>query len=73
MAATLFPQPPETTVNRPSPLWLVLIGVLVVLSFVLPFAMFRNLDAWYGSFLFWSLATAAVVAISAIVSARWKD
>ena len=59
--------------NRPNPLWIALIGILVLLSFVLPFTVFRNLEAWYGSFLFWSLATAVVIAISALVSARWKD
>lgn len=59
--------------NRLKPLWIVLIGILVLLSFVLPFTVFRNLDAWYGSFLFWSLATAVVIAISATMSARWKD
>ena len=59
--------------NRPNPLWIALIGILVLLIFVLPFTVFRNLEAWYGSFLFWSLATAVVIAISALVSARWKD
>ncbi|HMN20991.1 MAG TPA: hypothetical protein PKA16_06315 [Ottowia sp.] len=49
------------------------IGILVVLSFVLPFTLFRGVDAWWGSFLFWSAATAVVIAISAVLSGRWKD
>jgi hypothetical protein len=53
--------------------WLVPIAVLVVLAFLLPFTVFRDVDAWYGSYLFWVLATIVVIAINAVVSARWKD
>lgn len=54
-------------------LWLVPVGILILLSLLLPFTVFTNVDRWYGSFLFWSLATAAVIGISAIISADWKD
>lgn len=54
-------------------LWLVPVGILILLSFLLPFTVFTNVDRWYGSFLFWSLATAAVIGISTIISADWKD
>lgn len=53
--------------------WLIPILTLVLLSFLLPFTILSGVDAWYGSFLFWSLATAAVIGINAIVSADWKD
>lgn len=46
---------------------------LVVLSYVLPFTVFRDVDRWYGSFLFWTLATAVVIAVNAVVSSAWKD
>jgi len=54
-------------------IWLVPVGLLILLSFILPFTVFTNVDMWYGSFLFWTIATAAVIAINAIVSADWKD
>lgn len=54
--------------------WLLIpILLLVVLSFVLPYTVFRDVDAWYGSFLFWTLATAAVIGLNAVISADWKD
>lgn len=59
--------------SHPKTLWLLPIGILVVLSFILPFTVFRDIDAWYGSFLFWTLSTVAVIVISAIISADWKD
>lgn len=59
--------------SRPNPLWLALIGILVVLCFALPYTVFRDVDAWYGSLLFWIIATGAVILISAFVSSRWRD
>lgn len=53
--------------------WLVPVAALILLSFVLPFTVFTDVDAWYGSFLFWVLATAAVIGINAVVSAEWRD
>lgn len=52
---------------------LLLIALLVLLSFILPFTLLQGIDAWWGSFLFWSAATAVVIAISALISKRWKD
>lgn len=60
--------------NRISKDWLLVpIALLIVLSFVLPYTVFRDVDAWYGSFLFWTLATAAVIGLNAVISADWKD
>lgn len=60
--------------NRTGKAWLLIpIVTIVLLSFLLPYTVFRNVDAWYGSFLFWSLATAVVIALNAVVSADWKD
>jgi peptidoglycan/LPS O-acetylase OafA/YrhL len=60
--------------NRTGKAWLLIPIVLLVLAaFVLPFTLFSGVDAWYGSFLFWTLATVAVIALNAVVSADWKD
>jgi len=52
---------------------LIPILLLVLASFVVPFTLLRGVDAWYGSFTFWTLATVAVIALNAVVSADWKD
>ncbi len=60
--------------NRTGKAWLLIpILVIILLSFLLPYTVFRDVDAWYGSFLFWSVATAAVIGLNAVVSADWKD
>lgn len=53
--------------------WLLAVAAIIFLSYLLPYTLLRNVDAWYGSFLFWTLATAVVIAINAVVSRDWKD
>ena len=53
--------------------WLVLIGVIILLCYLVPYTLLSEVDEWYGSFLFWTLATAVVVGINAIVSSAWRD
>ena len=53
--------------------WLIPVAHLILLSYLLPYTVLSDVDAWYGSFLFWTLATAAVIGINAVVSSDWKD
>lgn len=53
--------------------WLIPVALLILLSYLLPYTVLSDVDAWYGSFLFWTLATAAVIGINAVVSSDWKD
>lgn len=59
--------------RAPSALWLVAVLVLVLLSYLVPYAVLREVDAWYGSLLFWSAATAVVIGINVVVSSAWRD
>ena len=54
--------------------WLVpVVLVLVLLCYLVPFTVLRDVDAWYGSFLFWTVVSVLVIGINAIVSSTWKD
>lgn len=53
--------------------YLIAIGAIILLCYVIPFTVLSGVDAWYGSFLFWSVATAVVIVINALVSAKWRD
>lgn len=59
--------------GSPTRWWLVLVAILVLLAYLLPYTALRDVDAWYGSLLFWTLVTAAVIAINAVVAAKWRD
>lgn len=58
---------------RPKASWLIVIALAILAAFMVPYTLLRNVDAWYGSFLFWIVLTAVVIAVNAIVSASWKD
>ncbi|HZJ04990.1 MAG TPA: hypothetical protein VFD59_05910 [Nocardioidaceae bacterium] len=59
--------------DNPKALWLAPILALIALSFLLPYTLFTDVDAWYGSLLFWTVSTAIVIAINAVVSSAWRD
>lgn len=52
---------------------LISIPVIMLAMFVVPYTLLREVDAWYGSALFWTLATGAVIALNVILSADWED
>lgn len=67
------PSREEHEVRQPSKWWLGAILAVVLLNYIVPFTLLSDVDAWYGSFLFWTVATAVVIAINAVVSAAWRD
>lgn len=54
-------------------IWLVPVALIMLLNFMVPYTLLSGVDAWYGSFLFWTLATLVVIGINAVVSSAWKD
>ena len=62
-----------STVKNPRAWWLIAIAVIIVLCYLVPYTILSEVDEWYGSFLFWTLATAIVIGINAIVSSAWRD
>lgn len=59
--------------KNPRAIWLVLVLIIIVASYAVPYTLLSDVDEWYGSFLFWTLATAVVIGINAVVSSAWKD
>ncbi len=51
--------------------WPALLAVLILAAYVVPFTLLRNVHAWYGSFLFWSLFALAVIAIIVHLTRDW--
>ncbi len=41
----------------------ILITILILLAFVVPYTLLRNVNAWYGSFLFWTALTILVIGV----------
>lgn len=45
----------------------------MILMFVVPYTLLREVNAWYGSFLFWIVGTLVVIAINVILALQWED
>ncbi|MCT8468303.1 hypothetical protein KZO85_06930 [Chromohalobacter canadensis] len=50
-----------------------LLGVLVVAAVIVPYTLLRDVQAWYGSVLFWGLIGIAVIVLNLIVTADFKE
>lgn len=50
-----------------------LLGVLVVAAVIVPYSLLRDVQAWYGSLLFWLLVGVAVVPLNLLVTAPFKE
>ncbi len=61
------------TVTRRGWNWLIVVAILVLSAYVVPYTLLSNVDAWYGSFLYWNIfALVAIVIIIAIIR-KWRD
>lgn len=59
--------------ERRGVIWAGVAVVLVLLAYVVPYAVLSGVDAWYGSFLFWTLFGLAAILVNAAITGSWKD
>ncbi|MCG7598302.1 hypothetical protein MHM84_00705 [Halomonas sp. McH1-25] len=48
-----------------------LLWLLVLLSYAVPYTLLRDVHAWYGSFLFWTLVGLLVIAVNVVMTRRF--
>jgi len=53
--------------------WAWIIGILLLLAYIVPYVLLRNIDAWYGSFLFWNLFAIIVIIFNVFMTIDWRD
>lgn len=53
--------------------WAGFMAVLVASAYVVPYAVLSGVDAWYGSFLFWTVFGAIAIAAIATMTRSWRD
>jgi len=52
---------------------LVCIAILVVLCVLVPYTVLSHVNAWYGSFLFWTVAGLLVIVLNLLATRDFKD
>jgi cyanate permease len=49
----------------------VVIGLLILSAFVIPYTLLSNVEKWYGSFLFWIVLTIVVIFANYLLIRDW--
>ena len=49
----------------------IVITVLIISAFIVPFTILTNVEKWYGSFLFWTLLTVIVIGVNYLLIRDW--
>jgi len=53
--------------------WIWFVGLLVFLSYAVPYSVLTHVQAWYGSFLFWSLIGVLVIVANIFMTQDFKE
>ncbi len=59
--------------ERKGVVWAGVMLALVLSAFVVPYTLLSGVDAWYGSFLFWTVFAIVAIGVNARIVLRWKD
>lgn len=51
--------------------WGVLILLLILLAYILPYTVFSGIQAWYGSFLVWGIIGILIIIANIMVTKDW--
>lgn len=53
--------------------WALFLLIAMLLAYIIPYTLLRNIDAWYGSFLFWTLFALVIIIANALITKKWSD
>lgn len=59
--------------EREGMVWAGVMLALVASAFVVPYTLLSGVDAWYGSFLFWTIFALISIGVNALIVRRWRD
>lgn len=64
--------PESSPSDRSAPWLLASVPVIMLAMFAVPYTLLRDVNAWYGSLLFWVVGTVVVIAINVRLTRHWK-
>lgn len=59
--------------NRKEKSWGLVILILVILGYLLPYTVLSGVTLWYGSFLVWTLLALIIIVINVVITSGWRD
>lgn len=53
--------------------WAWAIFIMMLLAYIVPYVLLSGVNAWYGSFLFWTLFAFIVIVFNIFMTTDWSD
>lgn len=53
--------------------WAIFLIVLLLLAYIVPYTLLRDVNEWYGSFLFWSVFAIVIMISNILITRKWSD
>lgn len=54
-------------------IWAVIIVFAILLAYIIPYTMLANVQAWYGSFLYWTITGIVIIIANLFITRGWRD
>lgn len=51
----------------------ILIVILILAAYILPYTIMTTIDDWYGSFLLWGVIGTLIIGLNMIVTRDWRE
>jgi len=51
--------------------WALIIFLVILLAYILPYTVFTDVTKWYGSFFVWVILTSIVIVLNIIMTKGW--
>ncbi|SFL34434.1 hypothetical protein SAMN04487943_10179 [Gracilibacillus orientalis] len=59
--------------NQKEKFWGLIILIIVILGYVIPYAFLSDVTKWYGSFLIWSILAIITFVANFFLTTDWSD
>lgn len=53
--------------------WAIFLIVLLLSAYIVPYTLLRDVNEWYGSFLFWSVFAIVIMISNILITRKWSD
>ena len=59
--------------ERIKALWALTFVAIIVLTFVVPYTILKDVASLWGAYAFWTLLTAITIALACVFMSRWRE
>ena len=51
--------------------WIGIMALIILSAYILPYTIFSDVHAWYGSFLWWGIVALATIFVNIMITKDW--